>query len=527
MAVLVCAPLYGAGEKTFLIGGRASWNKIEHRRGVTEISSIRPYPVLILSSSVHTDTEALDMDLAFDEGDPRRFMDRTGHYQVKTAEGLYPADRRFARMGMGAALFSENRLKNDPGESPLVLTPKRGALFSPGQVIRDFTLQFWLFPTNLENGEQILTWLAAKEDPPGTSEVQRIRCVASKNRLQWNFLNFFYLNAQDQRITISLEGSKPLIPKTWSHHLIRFDADTGLLEYLVNGQLEAITYVTAGGREGGEIYYPRIGEEGAFSVGQSFIGMLDELKLYGRFVTNPVIYKYPMAGGRVESEPIDLGEINSRVFMVEASGGRTSNTGGMIRNERVGHEGFRFSDDSTLQFFIRAADSPYSWTQAAVEEEGENSLDWQLLIPGASLSGIQGRFVQIAVVFYPSGDGESSPYLDEIRIHYRPDEPPPPPTRLTGFAGDGAVELSWRSSNAADVAGYLVYYGTSQGEYFGEGALLGASPINVGNRTSLRIEGLKNGTLYYFAVAAYDHLEAAHIGAFSREITLRPLRMLE
>ncbi|MDR1987026.1 MAG: fibronectin type III domain-containing protein [Treponema sp.] len=524
---LVSSQLYGIGEKTLVIGGRASWNIVENRMGITEISSIRPYPVLILSSALRSDAEAsLDMDLSFDAGDPGRFTDQTGHYRVKTSEGLYAADRHFARIGMGAALFSGNQLKNVNEEAPIVITPQPGALLAPGQIIRDFTIQFWLFPMNLENGEQILSWLASKQDRSGKAAVQRIQCTASKNRLQWTFLDFFYLNAPTGRISISLEGSKPLIPKTWSHHLIRFDADTGLLEYLVNGDIEAITYVTAGGREGGQVYYPRIGQEGTLSLGESFIGMLDELQLYSRFVTNPVIHKYPTQGGRAETRPIDLGEINTRVLMVEVSGGRTSNSGGLIQNEHIEQGGFRFSDDSALQFFIRTADFPYHWNEAASGEVSSGS-DWQLLIPGTALSGIRGRFVQIAAVFYPSGDGETSPYLDEIRIHYQPDEPPAPPSRITAIAGDGAVELSWRPSNDVDLAGYLVYYGTSQGDYFGEGAVLGASPINVGNRTSIRIDGLKNGTLYYFAVAAYDQVESTHIGAFSREIAARPLRMLE
>ncbi|MDR2394045.1 MAG: fibronectin type III domain-containing protein [Treponema sp.] len=525
--VLISPHLYGAGEKTFVIGGGASWNTVENRMGITEISSIRPYPVLILSSALRPDTEAsLDMDLSFDAGAPELFTDRMGHYQVKTTEGLYSADRRFARIGMGAALFSGNRLTNANAEAPLIITPRQGALLAPGQVLQDFTIQFWLFPMNLENGEQILSWTASKQQHPGEAGLQRIQCTASKNRLQWTFLDFFYLNAPKDRISISLEGSKSLIPKTWSHHLIRFDADTGLLEYLVNGYPEAITYATAGGREGGQVYYPRIGQEGRLSLGERFMGMLDELKLYSRFITNPVIHKYPTQGGRVETRPIDLGETNTTVFMVEVAGGRTANSGGLIQNEYTEQGEFRFSDDSALQFFIRAAESPYDWTQS-VPEEGSPGADWNLLIPGVPLSGIRGRFVQLAAVFYPSGDGETSPYLDTIRIHYQPNEPPPPPSRLTAIAGDGVVDLSWRPSNDVDLAGYLVYYGTSQGDYFGEGSRLGPSPINVGNRTTLRIEGLKNGTLYYFAVAAYDHLEAAHIGAFSREIAARPLRMFE
>ncbi|MDR2634102.1 MAG: fibronectin type III domain-containing protein [Treponema sp.] len=524
---LLSPQLYGAGEKTLVIGGGASWNMVENRRGITEIASIRPYPVLILSSALRSDTDpSLDMDLSFDAGAPELFTDRMGHYQVKTGEGLSSADRRFARIGMGAALFSGNRLQKAPTEAPLVISPRQGALLAPGQVLRDFTIQFWLFPVNLENGEQLLSWIASKQQGQGASSLQRIQCTAAKNRLHWTFLDFFYLNAPADRISITLEGSKPLIPKTWSHHLIRFDADTGLLEYLVDGYLEALTYVTAGGKEGGQVYYPRIGQEGRLSLGERFMGMLDELKLYSRFITDPVLHKYPIQGGRMETRPIDLGETNTTVLMVEVAGGRTANFGGLVQNEYTESGEFRFSDDSALQFFIRTAESPYDWTPSAPGEASPGA-GWKLLIPGTPLSGIRGRFVQLAAVFYPSGDGETSPYLDTIRIHYQPNEPPPPPSRLTAIAGDGVVDLSWRPSNDADLAGYLVYYGTSQGDYFGEGSRLGPSPINVGNRTAVRIEGLKNGTLYYFAVAAYDHLETAHIGGFSREIAARPLRILE
>jgi hypothetical protein len=91
------------------------------------------------------------------------------------------------------------------------------------------------------------------------------------------------------------------------------------------------------------------------------------------------------------------------------------------------------------------------------------------------------------------------------------------------MARDGAVELSWKPSPDMDTAGYLVYYGNARGEYFGKDAILGVSPLDAGNRTRLRIEGLDNGVLYYFAVAAYDRALPYHMGEFSREVSARPL----
>jgi hypothetical protein len=218
-----------------------------------------------------------------------------------------------------------------------------------------------------------------------------------------------------------------------------------------------------------------------------------------------------------------MGEGNSGMLRIDASGGRTAVSGGNITNEHAANGTFRFADDSAIQFFLRTADSPYDWEDA----------DWRPVMPGADLPDIfRGRYVQLAADFYPSGDGETAPYLEEIRLTWRPDEPPLPPVRLNAVAGDGAVRLDWKPGPDTDIQGYLVYYGTVKSEYFGNDAIQGASPIDAGTRTGLRIEGLKNGVLYYFAVAAYDRKGAGnsgpyHAGEFSREVSARPLRMAE
>jgi hypothetical protein len=206
---------------------------------------------------------------------------------------------------------------------------------------------------------------------------------------------------------------------------------------------------------------------------------------------------------------------------VDALGGKFSQgeSRGRLRNDYAGAGDLRFAGQGDLEFFIRAADNPYRWT--------DDESDWLPILPGRSLpENLRGRFVQLAAVFYPGGDGETSPYLDEIRIIYRPRDPILPPAVVGAAARDGAVDLSWRMSQDPELGGYLVYYGSSPGEYFGEDAILGPSPINVGKRASVRIDGLRNGTLYYFVVAAYDKRDAEP-GAFSRELSARPLRMVE
>lgn len=71
---------------------------------------------------------------------------------------------------------------------------------------------------------------------------------------------------------------------------------------------------------------------------------------------------------------------------------------------------------------------------------------------------------------------------------------PAAPTNLVAVAGNASVNLTWNASTGA--TGYKVFYGTTSGVY--------GPAIDVGNVLSKSITGLTNGTLYYFAVKAYN-----------------------
>ena len=527
--LLVSGSVHGVGERTVLLGGDTAWKIAEYRNGVAEVTAVRPYPVLALCSStgvaaagysaaagvsgnyISLTESALDMSLSFDAGDTGLFRDSVGNYKVIVSSEIEAVDRRFARAGTGAALFGETNIFSNAGSAPLIIKPySRNALFAPGNRIRDFTLEFWLYPLTLENGEQILSWVSSKP-LNGNYAIQRITCVASKNRLKWSFINFF-TSTGGQHINVEFSGAAPVVPKTWSHHLVRFDAATGVIEYIVNGSGEAIAYTTPTGREGGEVYTPVAGNNGVFMIGEHFMGLMDEFKIHSVCAGRSSLQKYAPSGGRVETAAIDLGDNNSGVLRIDVSGGRTGVNSEFRENGR-----FRFRDDSEMQFFIRASENPYRL----------NENTWSSFIPGADIAAdIHGRYVQIAVDFYPSADGETSPYLDELRVIYMPGRPPLPPGNLTASAVDSGVLLRWKHSPDVKTSGYLVYYSSVRGELFGEDSSFGASPIDAGKRNSLLIDGLKNGTLYYFRVASYNDVSGSadrNVGEFSREVTARPL----
>ncbi|MDR2185710.1 MAG: hypothetical protein LBO80_08635 [Treponema sp.] len=545
---LVCGSLHALGEETLVIGGKTGWDDAVIRQGVAETPAVRPVPVMALVSesrilpvnrapqSSSRETE-LDLYLNFDEGRPDLFSDKTGHYLVMANSPASAASQRRARAGMGAIHFARSVSENLPVATekvePLVITPRLPqALFAPDRRFGDFTLEFWLNGENLENGEHILFWSATRLTAGGSHVAQRIQAFVSRNRIEWLFQDFFADSRDQNYLSFSFSGISPLIPRTWTHHLIRFDSSSGFLEYLLDGQTESIVYVTSSGREGGEVFTPITGKGSRLILGNRFTGMIDEFRLYGSFAGDPPLQKYPRSGGRLETRFLDLGDGSNEILKIEARGGRISYPDGKTTNGRVrvitasaaGNSALNFPDASAIRLFFRTSETPFL-RNFAEANSGETA--WTPFEPGMELKNVRGRYIQLAAELYPSGNGETTPYLEELCITYIPDYPPRPPSIVTALPKDGAVELSWNNSVDRDTEGYLIYYGTSRGDFFGEDAILGVSPINAGKRNSIRIEGFSNGVLYYFAVASYDRMNPAHVGEFSREVTARPLRMIE
>jgi hypothetical protein len=538
IAMFFCAgagsTLFAVGEKMLVVGGKSGWGAVGDRENIVELPGLRPNPVLSISSAKSKIESEVDLYLSFNEGNSTRFKDDAGHYSITVTDGVRPSEPRWTRRGTGAALFSGNsvapyqtRMKN---EAPLVLKPMNSsALFAPGRTIGDFSIEFFLFPNNLSSGEILLNWQATVKNYAAPSPIaaparagvqssfQSITCTAGKNRLNWAFDNFFISPDDTSVKNVALSSNIPLSPKTWSHHLVRFDSATGLLEYLIDGTPQSIVYVTASGREGGEVWTPVAGERGALLLGVDFTGLIDEFKIANSFIQIDSVNRYPIHGGRIETEALDLGDVNSSIKKIEASGGRIQFASRATLNEYMKNSDFRFSDDSQVQFFARVADTPWQM----------DTKEWTVVKNGAEIFSMAGRYIQIAADFYPAGDLESAPYLEQIAIEYKEQGAPPPPGQVVAIARDGAVDISWKPGRDDRAAGFMVYYGTKSGEYFSADALQGESPVDAGKAASLHLDKLKNGTLYFFAVAAYDDAGVFHQGGFSREASARPLRMIE
>lgn len=430
-----------------------------------------------------------DLFLSFDDQAP---IDGTGHWAVETIGPYERADA--SRFGAGAGSFRAPATR-------LVLKPGPAAMFAPDTPLGDLSLEFWLKPARADSGEIVFLWKARRR--AGSAWLaQQVSSIILRNRMNFGFMNFFAAPA-GKPTTISLQGISVLVPGVWSHHMLRFNSATGLVEYLMNGKTEAVAWATSTGKQSGDVFNPVSGGSGGLEIAQNYTGLIDEFALRGAFVENPVLRKYPASGGTATSPIFDLGSTNSTILSIEAQ--------------------TRLPGESAVHWTYRAGDSSAGWR--------DETPDWLPFSPGTPLGAVgsqpRGRYIQIRMALYPDAQGEKSPAVSSIRIVHEPDASPTPPGSISSSSGDGRLTVRWSRVSESDIKGYMVYYGDSSGDYFGTGAKEGPSPVSVTGQesTSITLHGLRNGALYFIAVAAYDDANPPHIGEFSRELTARPSRV--
>lgn len=433
------------------------------------------------------DTQKLELFIPFENSPPQDYL---GNYSV--LESSVEITSKIVKRGKGSGIFRDRRRE-------FILKPEAGSLFSPQAVWGDFTIHFWLYPSTLKDGETLFLWIG-RDVREGKVVPQELRCSIRNRKIQWEFTNFFYSPAAERQ-TITVSGLSTLIPRTWSHHLLRFDSTTGLLEYTVNGIPDGITYASETGEEDGSILYPKLGDSstGKLTLGEGYTGCMDDFAISREFLSHPELTRYGGKRGRLVTNLFDLEYSNSELTDV--------------------HADFSLPGKTEMYFYYRIGE----------EKTGRNSINapWKPFIPGASLEDARGRYVQLMVEILPDGSGELSPRLSSLTLVYEKDLPPPPPGSVRAIAGNGEIQLVWKSVLEADIKGYMVYYGLRPGRYDGTDADGGPSPLDVGDRTSVTIDGLENGRLYYFTVVSYDASAPPHFSVFSEEVSARPSQLVK
>lgn len=468
------------------IGGSEGWSKLSVRRGVAEGTGRFGYPCIELATDSRVQDAMTDALFDFEK---KPFSDTTGHYTVSKNALLLSGK---SAMGKGAALSR--------GTGGISLRGKAGSLFGTEGPAPSFYIEFWLLPSVAENGEVVFNWRSSRSI--GRNVVyQMITASFYQNHLSWTFSNLF--DGYDKG-DVTLSGITTLIPGTWAHHLIAFDEESGRIEYRVNGMLEAIAYVTSTGRASGSTYPAYFGVPADIELCRKFTGSIDDFRIQKGTYDDAMrqksenasalgYVKYRASGGRIETQPL-LTSVGSSLNSVTA-----------VTSE---------PEQTAVRLYVRSGDNIFDWTDSYPA--------WRPVQSGEAISGVNGLYFQIAADLYPDGNGSRTPSVTQIDIDYTVPPSPLPPLTVKTASGDGSVTLSWSHSVDESAGGYYVYYGTRPGEYLGRIAREGASPVDAGFMKSMTLTNLKNGTIYYFAIASYSKLDKRIVGTLSRETYARP-----
>lgn len=489
---------YEAGVLKF--GREAGWKDFPQLVGVGFQRAKDGTQDLTLGAAEYTADDDTDLLVHFDD----RLRDEASRYRITPVEGVI--QRGFAALGGGSAVFH--------GDNPISLQATGDAMLAPGHGWGDFTWEFWLYPSRVEDGETLLEWTGGRTST-GTFETQDFRVGVEGGRLVWTFQNLFAASPALPAVTLKVKGDSTVIPKQWHHHMLRYKASTGLLEYLVDGKTEGLAYATPSGTEDGKPLAAVVGPRtrGELILGEKYNGAIDELRLSTAWVEEPQT-------DRFVSDFATKGTAISRIFDLKFPDSTVQTVTARAFNE----------GNSALVWSYRMAESiRYQWSftgdtsksLAAPEAEEDSWIRFQL---GQDLTKLaKGRYLQLRVDLLPSGVGSETPRVNQIVVTTRPNPPPPAPDGLELTPGNGQVTVHWKPVLQGSVDGYLVFFGPRPGRTQGTVSTQGTSPLDVGKVTEIVLTGLTNDQIYYVSVAAY---RSTAVSVVSRELAARPQRNL-
>lgn len=481
--------------KDIILGGKEGWPAFQKSENITTGKGRFGYESIELATNSFASD--FDTDLLINFEDPENPI-AAGDYKILTDN-----------------LKLSNNTKNDKlaglsrNIGGLSIAGNPGTFFGSEGLNGSFSIEFWIYPSVVENGEILLNWESSRLEN-GKLVYQLLNAVFNKGHLEWTLSNIFDTDFIPSDLKeIILSGSSNIIPNTWSYHALSYDAETGLLEYVVNGITEDLLYVTSNKRESGEVALVNLGTPSELFFCKEYTGLIDDIRIIRRPYSSPDFQSAENAGkiGHTQYEP-QGGEFITKPIMV-STGSKLS----MLKAE------MNVPPQTEICYYVRSGNNFYDWNQ--------NPPEWIPVVSGEPIENITGLYFQVKAELLPDGDGSITPSLTQLTLSFTEIPSPLPPFIVKAEAGNGSVTVSWNYSVDDTAGGYYLYYGNRPGEYLGRIAIEGFSPIDVGNRSSFTVTGLENGKIYYFAIAAYSALDESVIGEKSKEVFARPLARLK
>ncbi len=481
--------------KEYMLGGKDGWPQFQKEENITTGKGRYGYDCIQLASNSFVFDDYTDLLIDFEDA------------ENPISNGDYTINRNNFQVTNQTKNEKSAGLSRNMGG--LSISGKPGTFFGSEGIMGSFSIEFWLCPSIAENGEIVLDWESSRNED-GTLVFQVINATFDKGHLVWQFDNIFdYYKNEAGKNEIELKGSSRIIPDNWSYHVLSYDCETGILEYVVNGITEDLTYITETLTEEGDISLVYLGTPSELSICTEYTGKLDDFRILRRPYSPPDYQSADNAGSLAHMQYLPGGgRFVTKPIMVST---------GSILN-RLDAE-MSLPAQTEVCYYVRSGENFYGWT--------DDYPEWKPVESGESLSGITGLYFQVAAELMPDGNGEKTPAITSISLDFTELPEPLPPFVVRAVAGNGSVTISWNYSVDDTAGGYYLYYGTRPGEYLGRMAIEGESPINVGNTSSFTVTGLENGKIYYFAVAAWSAYDMRVVGKLSKEVFARPLARLK
>ncbi|MBN2659249.1 MAG: hypothetical protein JXR86_19495 [Spirochaetales bacterium] len=462
--------LYGS-DQLIQLGEEDLWESVT-LTNLTLVRGKRGYLDITNQDYSHQRDKNSDMIFSFNSDS---VVDETGNYEITSPLTLSSHEGSF---GGSAALFD--------GSDPLLIKQIEHSLFSPSTLWDDFTLEFRLYPATLKEGSTVFLWKGLQMVDNQLIS-QEIRCTINNRKLVWDFENvFLYPDNSLNRVT--LEGEK-LIPGEWTHHIILFSSETGLLEYRINNVPADSTHTSKNGNESVEFNIPIIGNQQSFPIelGENFTGLIDEFRLTKEQAVQPRLKRYTDSG-YMESQVLDLHSPDSILMSIYSEESLPGNTS-------IVYE--------------------YALAQSKVDLLSPD-LVWVRFHPGDTLDR-KGRFLKLRTLLFAEPAADTAPTLSSLTVSYREAAPPHPPLNISVAVSNGNFLLNWDKSIDPTIDGYMIYYGEEPGVYFSDG-----SPADAGNNSSYILKSIDTNRRYYFAITSYRYDDRRIESLFSRELSYSP-----
>lgn len=513
---------------------------------------------------------AAELLLHFNKYDKR--LKATGNAANSDEVDKYSLKRKKFTYDKNNKIFGPSSARFDLPSSTIEFRPKKGSLFTESRYTGDFTIEFWIKPSILGDGEVILKRFGPVVENGEVTKYSGVLCQIKNKRLSWEFHNVFYAYKSEKNFgklkrnykkLVKIMGRKRLDKNQWHHHALSFNASTGELTYYIDGVVENSIYATDNEQYNGTIlnmaFYPQ--EKSLLTIGHKYYGFIDELLISRRAKMNrkkliiPILQQYEIAKQQGNKDNEEIGETkiplstkHNTFFNISKyvpEGILTSNVmdlqqkGTYLKRVKINMES-KNGSYIILQYRMSNNDFNLSASEDQREDLKWKSLDVNSFYRIQELKKTKGKYFQWRALFKSGGYGKYSPILKDIAFEFEIDTKPKAPTGLVAFSHEGRVTLKWNGSIEKDIEKYKVYYGMEAGNYLYIREMTADKIIQdmkidkiikrepeqvyineIPNRMKpeYQVENLISNEVYYFVITAIDR--NGHESDFSKEVYVR------